>query len=144
MIAAGKADLRARDFVQKIEEPELRKSASAYIDPILAIQLIEKKQIDQALTLTRTGDLTHVEKVWVWTVVAKQLSTSDPTRCISLLDSAAAEAQRIDVSDPDRPRSMFAVSNVLLPVERNKGWDTIFDDVKAANSADGYTGEGGS
>ncbi len=43
--AAGKNDLRARDFVEKIVDSEVRQKARAYIDPSLAMQAVDKKQI---------------------------------------------------------------------------------------------------
>jgi len=49
--AASKGDLRARDFVSKVEDSELRKQAQAYIDSSLALYFIGKKQTDQALEL---------------------------------------------------------------------------------------------
>jgi len=35
------------------------------------------------------------------------------------------------------------VANALLPLDRAKAWDMVYDAVKAANSSDGYTGEDG-
>jgi hypothetical protein len=56
---------------------------------------------------------------------------------------ASNEARRIDVSDPSRPQALIAVANALKVVDVPRVWDATFDAVKAANSAEGFTGEDG-
>ncbi len=141
--AAGKNDFRARDFVEKIVDSEVRQKARAYIDPSLAMQAVDKKQIEPALELARTGELTHTQKAWVFTRVSKLLAKTDRDACLGVLEEGAAEARRIDGSDSDRPRALFAVANALLTVDPSRAWEATFDAVKAANSADGFTGEDG-
>ena len=53
------------------------------------------------------------------------------------------EARRIEPSDPARPHALIAVANALKVVDRSRVWDATFDAVRAANSADGFTGEDG-
>jgi len=60
-----------------------------------------------------------------------------------LLDTATAEARRIDGGDLDRPRALFAIANALRLVDSARVSQAILDAVKAANSTDGFTGEGG-
>src|SRR5262249_40025625 len=60
-----------------------------------------------------------------------------------LIDDATNEARRIEPSDPALPRALVAVANSLKLVDPNRVWDATFDAVKAANSADGFTGEDG-
>src|SRR5215213_789083 len=59
-MASGKGDMRARDFISKVEDTELRKQAQAYMDPSLAMYFVEKKLVDQALELAHKGELTPV------------------------------------------------------------------------------------
>jgi hypothetical protein len=141
--AARSGDIRAREFVDKIEDSELRQKARAYIDPSLAMQAIDKKQTAQALELARIGDLTHIQRVWVLSQVSKLLAKTDHDKCLALIEDAASETRRIDGSDPDRPRALMAVANALLTADRARAWDAAFDAVKASNSADGFTGEDG-
>jgi hypothetical protein len=68
---------------------------------------------------------------------------TDHEKSISVIEEAAIEARRIDGSDPDRARALMAVANALLVSERGKSWDATYDAVKAANSAEGFTGEDG-
>jgi hypothetical protein len=139
----GRADIRARDFVSKIEDTELRKQAQAFIDAGLAQHSVQKKLTSQALELARKGELTHIQRVWVLTQCANQLAKTDREKALELVDEALLEARRIDVSDPYRPRGLFAVANVLKSIDPARVWDATFDAVKAANSAEGFTGQDG-
>lgn len=142
-MSAEKNDLRARDFVEKIEDSDLRQSAKAYIDMSLVMKSVEKKDTKQALELSRTGELSHLHRVWLLTQVSKLLTKSDPEKAVALLDDASPEAARIDKSDADHPRALLAIVNVRLTLDRKHAWDEVFDAIKAANSAEGFTGEDG-
>ena len=136
-------DLRARDFVSKIEDAEVRKQLQVYIDGSLAIQLMQKKQVDPLLELATKGDLTHLLKAWVFASVAKELVKTDRQRALDLIEEAGSEARRVDVSDVDRPKALLAVANAMNEIDPARAWDATFDAVKAANSAEGFTGEDG-
>lgn len=140
---AGKGDMRARDFASKVEDAEIRKQAQAYIDASLTVHYINKKLPDQALELVQKGDLTHVQKAWVLTECAKLLVKTDRQKALDVISEATAEAQRIEELDPARPRALVAVANAVKVVEPERVWDATFDAVKAANSAEGFTGEDG-
>ena len=143
MNALATNDLRARDLVTKIDESELRKSAQAYIDAALATSAIDRKDTERALEMAHIGELTHLQRAWVLTQSAKLLAKTDRAKSLDLLDQAGIEARRIDVSDPGRPRALMAVATVLEPIDVPRAWDAAFDAVKAANSAEGFTGEDG-
>jgi hypothetical protein len=143
MAAAQRADLRARDYLDKIDDAEMRKQARAFIDAGMAMQAIGKKDTDRALELSRTGELTHIQRVWVLTQAAQLLGKSDLEKSLALIDQAAEEARRIEGSDADRPRALLAVANALLRTDRARAWEATFEAIKAANSADGFTGEDG-
>ena len=141
--AMRKDDLRARDFVSKIEDSEFRKQAQAYIDATLATQLVQRKKVELALELAQKGELTHIQRVWLLTQLAKLLAKTDRDKSLSLLEDALPEARRIEGLDPDRPRALFAIANAQKLIEPSRTWDSVFEAVKAANSADGFTGEDG-
>ena len=142
-MATRKGDMRARDFVSKVEDSDTRKQGQSYIDGSLAIYFVKKKVTDQALELVQKGDLTHIQKSWVLTECAKILAKTDREKALELVDEAANEARRIDGSDPALPQALIAVANALKVVDAPRVWDATFDAVKAANSADGFTGEDG-
>lgn len=142
-MALRRGDLRARDFVDKIEDPEFRKQARPYVDANLAIRAVEKKQTEKALQLAQIGDLTHIQRAWVLAQSAQLLAKTDGQKSLSVIEDAGSEARRIEGSDPDRPRALLAVANALLIIDRARAWDATFEAVKAANSAEGFTGEDG-
>ena len=142
-MAANKGDMRARDFVSKIEESETRKQAQAYIDGQLAKNSVNKKLTDQALEMVHKGELSQIQKAWVLTECAKILARTDREKALEIVEEAANEARRIEVSDPALPRALIAVANALKVIDASRVWDATFDAVKAANSAEGFTGEDG-
>ncbi|HEU5238854.1 MAG TPA: hypothetical protein VFU37_17105 [Pyrinomonadaceae bacterium] len=136
-------DLRAREFIDKVEDTDLRKQARAYIDATLVNRAVDKKEIENILELVRTGELTHLQKSWALQQAAKLLAKSDREKSLTTIDEATLEARRIETSDADRPRALMGVSNALLLVERPRAWDSVYEAIKAANSAEGFTGEDG-
>jgi len=142
-LALKRDDLKARDYVSKIDESGFRKQAQAWVDWGLAVSAIRNKKTERALELNRTGELTHIQRVWILTQAAKLLVKTDRPRASLLLDAASAEARRIDGGDLDRPRALFAIANALDVVEPARVSEAIFEAVKAANATEGFTGEGG-
>ena len=140
---ANRADMRAREFASKVEEPELRKQAVQYIDSTLAMTSVEKKLPDQVLELVHKGELPQLMKTWAITESAKIIAKTDQTKALELIDEAGTEARRLEVSDPALPRALIAVANALKAIDKKRVWDATFDAVKAANSAEGFTGEDG-
>jgi hypothetical protein len=141
--SAVKGDMRARDFTDKIEESELRKQARPYIDMSLAMFAVEKKDTEKALILASKGELGHVQKAWLLSQAARALPAAEREQALEIIADAIAEARRIDVSDPDRPRALIAVANAFLEIDRPRAWETMLEIAKAANSAEGFNGEDG-
>jgi hypothetical protein len=82
-------------------------------------------------------------KTWALAQSAKNLVKTDKDKALEIVDEAATEARRIDVSDANLPRALVAVANAINVVDVGRVWDATFDAVKAANSAEGFTGEDG-
>jgi hypothetical protein len=142
-ITSSKGDLRAREFASKVEDSEGRKQLQAYIDSQLVWYFVGKKDTDQALEMVRKSELTHILKTWVLTECAKILAKTDRDKALELVDEAETEARRLEVSDPALPRGLIAVANAFKVIDPSRVWDATFDAVKAANSAEGFTGEDG-
>lgn len=142
-ITSNKGEIRAREYASKVEEAEVRKQLQAYIDSSLAIYYINKKNTDLALEMAHKGELTHIHKTWVLTQSAKILAPTDRDKALEIIAEAEAEARRIEGSDPALPQGLIAVANAYKVVEPDRVWDATFDAVKAANSAEGFTGEDG-
>jgi hypothetical protein len=143
MLFAQNGDMKSWDYVAKIDDSELRQNVRAYVDVTMTLKTLSNKDVERVLELVRTGELTHLQKAWALASAAKLLVKTDRERASGLIEEAAAEARRIDGSDPDRPRALMAVANAILITERGKTWDATYDAIKAANSAEGYTGEDG-
>jgi hypothetical protein len=137
----GKGDPRARDLVDKIENSELRKSVRAYTDFLSAQVAIRKKDANEAARLAKNGELTSIQRVWAYTSAAKLVMTSERSRALDLLNEALAESRRISNSDPDRARALTAVAANFADVDLVRAWETLAEVVKAANAAEGFTGE---
>lgn len=142
-MAASKADMKAREYASKVEDTEIRKQVVAFFDASLAMNSVQKKLTDQALDLVSKGELTHLMKAWVLTECAKIIAKTDHTRATDLVEEAAIEARRIDVSDPNLPKALIAVAYAFNVIDAKRVWDATFDAVKAANSAEGFSGEDG-
>jgi hypothetical protein len=142
-LVGDNGELRARDYINKIEDSDLRQKTLAYVDVAMTLRAIDKKDTDLILELVRTGELTHFQKAWALASVAKLFAKTDHEKSLAVIEDAAAEARRIDGSDPDRARALMAVANALLVSDRGKSWDATYDAVKAANSSEGFTGEDG-
>ena len=136
-------DLKARDFVAKVEDAELRNKARAFIDATLLLRAVGKKDADMTLELVKTGELTHPQKSWGLIQAAKLLTKTDRDRAVLVVVDGLDEARRIEELDPDRPRAILNVANALLAIDRSKAWDMVYEAIKAANSAEGFTGEDG-
>lgn len=136
-----RGDPRARDFVEKLENLEIRKQARPYVDGTLVMHYIEKKKLDEAITLARAGELSHFHRVWALSQVARQLRETDRQQATDLAEEAATEARRIGGSDADRPRALIGVANAFFQLDRTRGWEIVGEAVRAANSAEGFTGE---
>ena len=137
----GRGDLRARDFTDKIEDSDLRKQVKPFVDLSLLIYLIDKKKSDDALKLSANAELTHFQKVWALTQVARQFAETDRDRALGLLGDALDEARRIGTSDADRPRSLIGVANALFPLDRTRAWELVGEAASAANSSGDFSGE---
>jgi hypothetical protein len=143
LLALSKDDLKARDYVSKIDESGFRKQAQSWVDWGLAVRAIEKKKIEAALELARSVELTHIQRVWILTQAAKLLAKTEHDKALSLLDDATSEARHIEGVDLDRPRGLLAIANALKLIEPSRVWEAVLDAVKAANSTEGFTGEDG-
>jgi len=141
-LALVKGDPTARDFVSKIADTEFRKRVQTWVDWGLARHAIKQKKADAALKFARSGELPHIHRVWVLTQAAELIFSYDPERAVTVVDEAAAEARRVDASD-DRTRGLLAVAHALMVVDPARVWDALFEVVKAANSAEKFTGEDG-
>jgi hypothetical protein len=89
----------------------------------------------------KSGELTSVQKVWALTSAAKLIAAAERSRATDMLEEALTESRRISGSDPDRARALTAVAVGFGEIDRVRAWEILGEVVKAANSAEEYTGE---
>jgi hypothetical protein len=134
-------DPRGKGLVDKIENAELRKSVKAYTDFQLVQVAIRNKDVAEITRLVKSGELTSIQKVWAMTSGAKLVVAAERSRAADMLEEALAESRRISGSDPDRARALTAVAVGFGEIDRVRSWEILGDVVKAANTAEAYTGE---
>ena len=134
-------DPRGKDLVDKIENTEMRKSVKAYTDFQLVQVAIRNKDVAEVARLVKSGDLTSIQKVWALTSGAKLVLAAERSRAADMLEEALAESRRISAGDQDRARALTAVAVGFGEIDRVRSWEILGEVVKAANSADAYTGE---
>ena len=134
---------RAREFADKIEDPDTRRQLVAFMAFQLVQEAVRAKRADDALRLSRGDELTRVQRAWGLTEAARLLAKEQPGRAAEALDEAAAEARRIDDSSPERVRALVAVATQLAELDRARAWELMNEVVKSANALADYSGEGG-
>jgi hypothetical protein len=134
-------DPRGKDLVDKIENTELRKNVKAYTDFQLVQIAIRNKDVAAVAQLVKSGELTSIQRVWALTSGAKLVLAAERSRAADMLEEALAESRRISASDPDRARALTAVAAGFGEIDRVRSWEILGEVVKAANSAEAYTGE---
>jgi hypothetical protein len=143
-VALQKKDPRVEEFINKIEDADLRKRVRAYVDFEATQTAVRDKEPAEALRLARSGSLTPIQKTWALTEVAKLLAKKEPARALELLDESLNEAkERIDPASPERASALVAVATQLLELDRARAWEVMLEAVKASNAARAYTGEDG-
>ncbi len=141
--AAAKGDPRAREFAERVSDPDARAQLLTYIDYDAVSRALAKKDAEEAVRLARKGELTSLQRVWALTEAAKLFAKDDRGRSLELLDEAAAESRRIDEADSDRARATLAVITPLFELDQSRVWSLMPELVKTINALPGYTGEGG-
>jgi hypothetical protein len=143
--AMRQKDPRVEEFLNKIEDADLRRRLRAYVDFESAQQALRDKEWQEAVRLARGGNLSSIQKAWALTEAAKLIAKDEPGRAIELLEEALTEAkERIDAATPERPSALVAIATQMLDLDRPRAWEVVLDAIKASNSVGGgYTGEDG-
>ncbi|MEJ7578775.1 MAG: hypothetical protein WKF74_17400 [Pyrinomonadaceae bacterium] len=112
--AAMKPDARARDIIEKIVDEDTRNRVRTFVDFQFLSQAIRKDDAEDSLRLLqRSGNLTHPQRAWALTQVARILKKTDRTRALTLLDEAMTAANRMSDSEPDRAAALVSIARQL-------------------------------
>ncbi|HEX8685309.1 MAG TPA: hypothetical protein VF654_02370, partial [Pyrinomonadaceae bacterium] len=141
--AAWKGDPRAEELLAKIADFDLARRVRTFADFAFVRTALQKKDAEGAVARARKGALKPVERAWAFERAADLVSKADRARAVALLEDAAAEARRIDNTDPDRARALVAVATRYEKIDRPRAWDLVAEAARAANAAPAFTGEDG-
>jgi hypothetical protein len=141
MDAARRKDPRASEFIEKIENTDVRRQLRAYLDFEALDAALRAKDVKEVLRLARDGELKSVQRVWGMSEAAQLLAKDEPGRALEVLEEATTEAKRIDQGSAERVRALVAVVTQLYQLDRQRAWDMLPEVVKAANAAADFTGE---
>jgi hypothetical protein len=140
--AMRKKDPRAEEFLNKIEDTDLRKRVRAFVDYEAVREAINDKDTVTALKFARGDSLTPIQRAWTFTEVARLLSKSEPGRAAELLDEALLDArEHIDPASPERVRALVAIATQMIQLDHARAWEMMLEVVKASNAAKEFTGE---
>lgn len=141
--AAEKADSRAHDLAEKIEDAETRKGVNTFVDYMLIRAVITQKRPDEALLMIRKAELPRTLRAHFLTRVATLKLKNDPVRATELLDEALTETRRLDPGTPERAYSLVAVLRQFSLVDRTRTWELLSETIKTINGVADFTGERG-
>lgn len=139
---AWKGDPRAQEYLDKIEDLDLKHRVRAFADFSATNAALEKKDAEAAVERAHKGDLTHLQRAWALERAADLTAKADRPRTLALLEESVAEARRVE-DDADRARSLVAVATRYEKLDRSRTWDLMYEVTKAANSAPAFTGDDG-
>lgn len=138
---ADRGDARAQDLADKFDNSDRRAQVRRYVDFEFVKLAIRRKEGSEVGRLAKTGQLTHMQRVWAYTQAARLLMNSERPRSLKFLEEAADEARRIGPDNPDRARSLICVATQFVAADRVRTWEIMGEAVRAANSAEKFTGE---
>jgi hypothetical protein len=142
--AQRQKDPRVEEFLNKIEDADVRKQLRAYIDIEAARAAVNEKDVDALLRLARGGTLTSFQRVWALTEAARLVAKNEPGRAVEFLNEAQTEAkERIDPASKERVSALVAIATQVIEIDRPRAWEVMLEVVKASNAAKEYTGEDG-
>lgn len=142
--AVRKKDPRAEEFINKIEDTDLRQRVRAYVDLQAAQAAVNAKDTSEVLRIAHGNGLTPIQRAWALTEAARLLAKSDPGRASEVLGEALTEAkERIDPASKERVGALVAIATQLFELDPTRAWEVMSEVVKASNASKEYTGEDG-
>lgn len=141
--AQSKNDPRAREFAEKVEDGETRRSLRAFLDSSDITKALNRKEAETVVRLAKTGDIPSLQRVWFYTEAARLIARTDRARALEVLEEATVESRRIDGAQADRARAVLAVATLLYELDRARVWTLMPEAVKTINAVSDFNGEDG-
>jgi hypothetical protein len=144
LASAEKGDPKARDYADSIEEADLRHRVRVVVDiRLVRYALDPEKNVQKALQLARSGEITNLQRVWGLARAATILAKSEPTQAIEVLDEASTVARRIEPESVDRASAHFAIASAFVDVAPTRVAEAASEAVRAAAKTPAYQGTNG-
>ncbi len=141
MQTARAADIRAFDFVDKIEDTETRKSVRSIVEYGYLGGLLDKKRTDELVARVTKSELKPVLRANFLIQAADLIAKTDRVWAMQVLDKALEEAQRIEAATPERAYVFVALLAAFVELDRARTGDLARELIKAANNVSDFTGE---
>jgi|GEM_PF-5629684 len=138
--ASMKNDPKAREFADKIEDSDLKKNVRNFVDFILVSKALALRDLEKALHLTRTGEISHFQRAWAYSEIAALSKSSAPEDSMNLIREAEKEAERIETS-AEGAEAWVAIARRAGEIDPTGKWYRVQDAIKAVNRVLDYTGE---
>jgi hypothetical protein len=141
---ALQGDARAIDLSNSIDDAKKRNEVRTFVDFELARFALKKKNLNETIRLAKKGQLTHLQRGWVYLQVVRLLARAekpDKSEITTLLEETVEEARRMDDADPDKARLLFGAANQLFAFDEVRTWDLVGESIKAANGSEKFTGD---
>src|SRR2546425_1505486 len=138
---ATQGDTRGRDLADKIDGSDRRSQVHQFVDFQFAQLAIRKKQASEAVRLAEAGQLSHTQRALTYTQVARLITDTQRQRAVELLEKAADETGHIDGNPRDRALLYLGIARQLITSDQIRAWGVMDDVLRAANTAEDFTGE---
>jgi hypothetical protein len=137
--AAARGDSRAREFADRITNPDLRSRVRAFTDFVSVQRAARQRNADEVLRVARTSELSPFQRVWAFVEAAEILKRTASNRVPEILEEALRDARRAESSE--RPRAFTGIITNLFAVDRTRAWELMPELIRAANAAEDFSGE---
>ncbi len=140
---------RARRAAEKIEDLNMRHAALSFIalnqvaDISRAYADPREDDFDPVLKFVDSADLKPLARAWGYAQAAEIAvrKKKGKQRAVELLNEASRWAARADAGTQERVAAYAVVTSSAMNVDRQRAWDALHEAVKAANSAEEFSGE---
>lgn len=135
LLLADQGNGQGQDLADKIDDTARRAQVRQHVDLTLVQLAIRKKDPREVARLARTGQLSHSQRSWAYTQVARLLMGSQRQQAFEFLEQAADEARRIEGDVPDRSLLLTGVARQFIAADAARSWEIMDEVVKSVNAA---------
>lgn len=140
IIAAEHGDNKAEKIAQKVANEEIREHLREYVLMALAKSATDNKQIDRALELARSPELSAIERVWIYIQVTNLIGGKKKLEAADTLFEVLPIARKME-TDAEKAQVMTAFAVQLMKFKRELAKGYVEEAISISNKLDNFTGE---